>query len=147
MMIADIRLWQFWKGLKEITAVVAYEDHSTGSKAHSFCQRLSRELGHNCQIIKNMWLLNELRAAPLRSIAADGASRAHLVIISVHHGEDLPEEVRTWIELWIQQKGSHPIVLVALLDPVDCGTSRSMQICLQQTAKRENMEFVFEAGD
>jgi hypothetical protein len=39
------------------------------------------------------------------------------------------------------------IVLVALLDPVVSGASRSMQIGLQQTAKRENMELVFEAAD
>jgi hypothetical protein len=111
IMIAELRVWQIWKGLKEITAVVAYEDLPTASRANSFCQRLSRDLGGNCQIAKNMWLLNELRAPPLRHIAADEASRAHLVIISVHHGDNLPEEVKTWIDLWVRQKGGKPIVV------------------------------------
>jgi hypothetical protein len=138
-------VWQIWKELKEIAAVVAYEDLSTGSRASGFCQRLGTQLGHRSQITKNMWLVSELRSPQLRSIAAHEAARAHLVIVSLHDSGHLPEEVETWVEAWVRQKGSNPIVLVAIFDPVYRGASNQMLVFLKQTAKRGNMEFLVES--
>ena len=64
------------------------------------------------------------------------------MIVSVHHAEALPDEVRSWIDLWLKQKGSRPPVLLALFDPLYLGTSSSIQAYLKEVAKRGNMEFL-----
>ena len=89
-----------------------------------------------------MWLLTELRTADLRAIAAKEAAAAELVIISVHHAETLPNEVKSWIELWLKQKGRRSIVLLALFDPPYRGTSSSIQAYLRAVAEKGNMEFL-----
>jgi hypothetical protein len=89
-----------------------------------------------------MWLLTELRTTQLRAIAAREAASADLVIISVHHAEALPDEVKSWIDLWLKQKSSRPAVLSALFDPLYLGTSSSIQAYLREVAKRGKMEFL-----
>ncbi len=103
---------------------------------------LFRCLGRNCEFTKEMWLLTELRTAQLRAIAAREAAAADLVIISVHHAEALPDEVKSWIDLWLKQRSSRSAVLLALFDPLYLGTSSSIQACLREVAKQGNMEFL-----
>ncbi len=91
---------------------------------------------------KEMWLLTELRTSQLRAIAAGEAAAADLVIVSVHHGEALPNEVKSWIDLWLKQKSNRPAVLLALFDPLYLGTSSSIQTYLRDVSKKGNMEFL-----
>ncbi len=93
-----------------------------------------------------MWLLGELRTPQLRAIAAEEAARAHLVMVSFHDSGYLPEELRSWIESWVGRKGSNPIVLVAIFDPVYRGSTNQMLLFLKQTAKRGKMEFLVESA-
>jgi hypothetical protein len=86
--------------------------------------------------------LTELRTPQLKAIAAREAAAADLVIVSVHHAETLPNEVKSWIELWLKQRSSRPAVLLALFDPLYLGTSSSIQAYLRGVARRGNMEFV-----
>ncbi len=137
-----LRVWPAWQKAKRFAVSAVHEDSATGSRTEEFCQTLSRHLGGRCVISKEMWLLTELRTAQLRSIAAGEAAGADLIIISVHHAETLPAEVKSWIELWLKQKGKRPAVLLALFDPLYLGTSSSIQTYLRDVAQRGNMEFV-----
>ena len=83
----------------------------------------------------------------LRAIAASEAALAHLIIISVHHAETLPDGVKSWIDLWPNQRSNHNIVLLALFDPVYQGSSSSMKAYLQEVAKRGGMEFLAKSED
>jgi hypothetical protein len=94
-----------------------------------------------------MWLLTELRTSQLRAIAAGEAAAADLVIVSVHHSETLPNEVKSWIDLWLKQRGSRPAVLLALFDPLYLGTSSTMQAYLREVARRGNMEFLARSDE
>lgn len=140
--LSRLRVWPLWQKAKRFAVSAVHEDSATGARADEFCQTLARSLGRNCRIAKEMWLLTELRTAQLRSIAAREAAAADLIIISVHHAEALPEEVKSWIELWLKQKGSRPAVLLALFDPLYLGTSSSIQVYLREVAKRGNIEFL-----
>jgi hypothetical protein len=104
-------------------------------------------LGRTPEINKELWLLTELRTTQLRAIAAQEAAAADLVIVSVHHGEALPKEVKSWIDLWLKQRGKRPGVLLALFDPPYLGTSSSIQACLQEVAQRGHMEFLARSED
>jgi hypothetical protein len=136
-----------WRNAKQITAVAAYEDTLTDARVTEFCRGLSRQLGDDCEVVKQMWLLNELRIPQLRSIAAGEASRADLIIVSVHHAPKLPDEITHWIEQWLRQKQRQAIVLLALFDSVYQGDSASMRTYLAQAAKKAAMQFLVHSEE
>lgn len=140
--LSRLRVWPLWQKAKRLVVSAVHEDSATGTRTEEFCQALARCLRPNCVIAKELWLLTELRTAQLRAIAAGEAAAADLVVISVHHAEALPNEVKGWIELWLKKRGSRPAVLLALFDPLYLGTSSSIQAYLQQVAKRGKMEFL-----
>ena len=140
--LSRLQVWPLWQKSKRLTVSVVYEDSATGARADDFYQTLIRCLGRNCEFTKEMWLLTELRTVQLRAIAAREAASADLVIISVHHAEALPDEVKSWIDLWLKQRSSRAAVLLALFDPPYLGTSSSIQACLREVAKRGKMEFL-----
>ena len=146
-MISKLRVWPIWKELKHFAVSAACEDSSTSARADEFCRGLSRDLAPSCTIAKEIWLFNQLCAPQLRAIAATEAALAHLIIISVHHAETLPEGVKSWIDLWLGQRNNRSIVLLALFDPVYQGVSSSMRGYLQEVAKRGGMEFLVKSED
>ncbi len=132
---------------KTLTAVAAYEDARTDARVNEFCRSLASHLGAECEVVKHMWLLNELRMPQLRAIAAGEAAGADLVIISVHHAEALPLEVKDWIETWLAQKRDHPNVLLGLFDPLYKGDSSSIRTYLEQVAKRGKMQCLVQSEE
>jgi hypothetical protein len=146
-MISELRVWPIWKELKHFAVSAACEDFSSNARAEEFCRGLTKQLGPNCRVARDTWLFNQLCVPELRAIAAGEAALAHLIIISVHHFETLPEGVKSWIDLWLGQRNTHPAVLVALFDPVYHGFSSSMEGYLQGVAKRGGMEFLVTSED
>jgi hypothetical protein len=140
--LSRLQVWPLWQKAKRFAVSAVHEDSATGARAEEFCQTLTRSLHRNCLLTKEMWLLTELRTAQLRSIAAGEAAGADLVIVSVHHAEALPEEVKGWIELWLKRRSSRPAVLLALFDPLYLGSSSSMQAVLREAARKGKMEFL-----
>jgi hypothetical protein len=146
-MISKLWVWPIWKELKHFAVSAACEDSSTSTRADEFCRGLSRDLAPNCIIAKEIWLFNQLCVAGLRTIAAGEAALAHLIIISVHHAETLPDGVKAWIDLWLKQRNNHSIVLLALFDPVYQDVSSSIKAYLQEVAKRGGMEFLAKSEE
>jgi hypothetical protein len=140
--LTKLHVWPAWQKLKRLVVSAAHEDFATGARVEDFCETLARSLGCKCQITKELWPLMELRTPKLRAIAASEASRADLVIVSVHHGEALPAEIQSWVDLWGKQRNSRAGVLLALFDAVYQGSSSSIQACLQETARKGKMEFL-----
>ena len=137
-----LRVWRSWKKLKRLAVSAAYEDRATEDRVNDFCEGLSRDLGHHCEISKGMWPGSQLRLPQLRSIAADDPACADLIIISVHPAESLPDEMKGLVDQWLGRKDRRASVLMALFDPVSRGVSSSMAAHLQEVAKRGSMEFV-----
>src|SRR5262245_5342873 len=136
--IEKLQAWSMWKQLRRLPVSAVCEDPATGARVHEFVRDLSYKLGRRCQVTEETWPLSELRMPQLRSIAADEAAQAGLIIVSVHHAESLPEEMKHWIELWVERKGDRPIVLLALFDPVYEGDSTSIARFLRQVANQTN---------
>ena len=145
--LSRLRVWPLWQKAKRFAVSAVHEDSATGARAEEFCQTLARCLGRTAEIRKEMWLLTELRTSQLRAIAAGEAAAADLVIVSVHHSETLPNEVKSWIDLWLKQRGSRPAVLLALFDPLYLGTSSTMQAYLREVARRGKMEFLARSDE
>jgi len=134
-------------GTSRFTAVAASEDTSTENWIEAFCLSVTRQLGDRCQVIKQSWLLSELRTPHLRAIAAADAAGADIVIVALHAAEHVPPEVKSWIDLWIAKRGAKPTTLLALFDPPYRGVSTGMQTYLQQVAKTARIEFMVESED
>ena len=147
LMISKLRVWPIWKELKHFSVSAACEDSSTSTRADEFCRGLSRELAPKCTLAKEMWLFNQLGVPGLRAIAASEATLAHLIIISAHHAETLPDGVKSWIDVWLVQRKNRSMVLLALFDPVYQGSSSSMKAYLEEVAKRGGMEFLVKSED
>jgi hypothetical protein len=146
-MISKLRVWPIWKGLKHFKVSAACEDSSTSARAEEFCRSLSSDLGQSCEIIKEIWLFNLLGLPGLRTVAAGEAAVAHLIIISVHHAETLPDGVKSWIDLWLKKRNNRGAVLLARFDPIYQCVSSSMGNYLKEVAKRGGMEFLVKSED
>lgn len=140
--LSRLGVWPLWQKAKRLTVSAVHEDSATGSRIEEYCQTLAQCLAGKCVIAKEMWLLTELRTAQLRSIAAGEAAAADLIIVSAHHAEALPNEIVSWIELWVKQKRTRPGLLVALFDPLYMGTSSSIQAYLREVATKGGLEFM-----
>jgi len=126
--------------------VIAYQDFETGKHARKTYDFLVENLGEACQFRNQMWKFEVLSLPKLREMAAKDAVTADIVMISCH-GNQLPPEVKAWIELWINEP-SHPIALVALFDPVHGpADTREVREYLANVAKRGQMEFFAQPDD
>lgn len=147
LMMTKLRVSQMGRRGKALTAIAAYEDSSTDARVSEFCQNLARQLGSDCELSRQMWLLSELRIPQLNAIAALEATQADLVLISVHHCEEPPAELKNWIEQWLAQKAERPKLLLGLFDAVYLGVSAPLRAYLQQVAQKGRMEFLAQSED
>lgn len=131
----------------KVAAVAVHEDVATEGRVHEFCLNLGRRLGSKCEVVKQLWLLTELRLPQLRAVAAGEAAAADLVIVSVHHAPALPPEVRDWIELWLGHKTRRSAALLALFDPLYRGDSSSLKTYLAEVARRGKVQFVAQSEE
>src|ERR1019366_8000516 len=98
-MISELRVWPIWKELRRFAVSAACEDSSSNARTEEFCRSLARDLSRDCKVVRQTWFFSQLCVPELRAIAAGEAALAHLIIISVHHFETLPEGVKGWIDL------------------------------------------------
>jgi hypothetical protein len=145
--MTKLPVWRVWKKRKRLTVSAVYEDRATEDRVNDFCQSLSSDLGQHCEIIRGMWPASELRLPQLRSIAADEAALADLIIVSVHAVESLSDEMKGWVDQWIGRKDRRAAVLLALFDPLSRGISSPIEAYLQEVAKKGRMEFVAQSQE
>jgi hypothetical protein len=145
--VSGPRVWQRWKQSERMALLATFEDSTGGTRVKEFCQALSRDLGSHCRIVEHVWLFSTFRLRELQEIAAEEASASDLVIVSTHRDGDLPREVKSWIDLWLQQAVRRPAMLLALLDPDYEGASTLVTNYLQEVAKRGSMEFLVVSED
>ncbi len=147
LMQATLRVRQMGHAASRVSAVAAYEDSTTEARINEFCANLTRQLGEACELSKQMWLLTELRVPRLRAIAAQDAAQADLLIVAVHHCEELPAELEKWFEQWLAKKANRNTLLIALLDPVYSGVSAGLRTYLENIARKAHAEFLVQSDD
>ena len=126
-----------------LNVVIAYEDLETGKRAMKTYESMVHQLGDQCLFTNQMWKFDVLAVPKLKEIAAKDAASAEIVIVSAHDGNELPKEVKAWIEMWLSYK-SGASALVALFDG---GTAENpIRAYLTEVARRGKMEFFCEPG-
>jgi hypothetical protein len=128
--------------------VIAYEDFETGKQAKRTFDVLAEQLKNDCRFTNQMWKFDVLNIPKLREMAAKDAGMADIVIVSCRAKDELPPEVKAWVELWLAHD-NHAIALVALLDsspefPMEAGNVRRY---LSDVAVRGGMEFFAQPSD
>ncbi len=127
-----------------LNVVLAYEDYAAGIDAVRTLSRLAqRPVLAGAFDAPAVWPFQTLAGPALRSIAAQEAAMADLIIVAAHCPGPLPIPVRQWIELWLGLREPSPAALVALLDGVDDDTHApaSIEPYLLHCAERAGMDF------
>jgi hypothetical protein len=140
------------QGLKARRVVVLYETPVVREHALRFCEWLSREQGAGQESPEasevGWWSFQLLGDPTLASDAALKAAAAEVVIFAMHAQGDLSDEIKWWIEAWLNKRGEREGALVGLL--VREETSHSMapfrEIYLRNIALRAGMDYLSHAA-
>ena len=124
------------------SVVIAYEDFTTGKHARRACDFVVANLSRKWQVTSQMWKFEVLSIPELREMAAKDAAVADLIVVSSHGHDELPADVKGWIEMWRGCEAGAS-ALVALFDspPGRAGHARATHAYLAGVAKRGQMEF------
>ena len=132
----------------DFNVVIAYEDFETGNRARRTCDLLAETLGSSCRFSSQMWKFEILGMPKLREMAVHDAGLADIIIVSCHGSNELPAGVKTWLDLWLEQK-SETLALVALFNAPaqDPNQADGIREYLAQVARRGEMEYFAQPYD
>jgi hypothetical protein len=124
--------------------VVAYEDFTTANQARKVFARWLQQARTQVEICHTMWKFSLLQNQKLKEMAARDAAAAEIVMIATQEDRDLPEEVKSWIALWLEQRGAQNAVLIVVSRRLnDQGEGLgSIRPYLREVAQRGKMEFI-----
>jgi hypothetical protein len=126
--------------------VVIYEEPSIRERAVQFCERLAEQEKFSVMEM-NWWSFQLLNQTDLAADAAQKAASADVVIFAMGARGDLPDEIKLWIEKWLNKRGEREGALVGLLnrdDGYDMASFR--EIYLRHTARRAGMDYLSHAA-
>lgn len=126
---------------------VVYETAAIREHAVHFCERLVQEC--ECTPVSEMnWRSFHFLALPTEaSDAAQRAADADVVVFAMKAGGDLPQDIKLWIENWLNRRGEREGAVVGLLareDPHDIAPFR--EIYLRHIARRAGMDYLLHAA-
>jgi hypothetical protein len=130
------------EGSPVFSVLIVYEDFKTGKQAKQACDFLVANLSHEWQVTSQMWKFDVLSIPELREMAAKDAAIADLIIVSSRGDNELPSDVKGWIETWRGYEGG-AVALLAIFEssPGCAGNAAATQAYLAGVAKRGQMEF------
>jgi len=128
---------------KDLKVVVACEDSAA---AQQVCELLAR-IGHNSgpegRLIYSWWNFDVLAIAQLRTLAAEEAAAAGMIIIAARERPNLPVGVVDWIKRWLDLRQERGGALVAVLDSdrTKPEVSEGILLQLKKSAALGQMDF------
>src|SRR5260221_12949416 len=92
--------------------VIIYEDNAAGRRAKHFCDEVIRERVDACDISLDLWNFQVLGISQVADKAVQAASRAGVIILSMHGRAELPATSQDWSDRWCQaMAGAMPILV------------------------------------
>jgi hypothetical protein len=126
-----------------LNVVIAYQDLETGKRAIKTYEYMVEQLGNECLFSNQMWKFDVLGVPKLKEIATKDAAAADIIIVSAHEGNQLPFEVKAWMESWLSYK-SQASVLVGLFG--NESVNSPVRHYLAEVAQRAKIEFFCQPG-
>lgn len=128
--------------------MVVYETPAIREHAVRFCERLSEE--KDCAPVSevNWWTFHVLGNAIAGGDAARKAADADVVVFAMHAKGDMPEEIKWWIETWLNKRGEREGALVGLLvrEEARHDAAPFREIYLRNIALRAGMDYLSHAA-
>lgn len=125
---------------------IIYETAAIREHAVKFCERLAEER-KSAAIEMNWWSFQLLGQPALRSEAVEKAAEADVVVVAMNAAGDLPEEIKYWIEHWLNKRGEREGAVVGLLQREDPhGVASFREIYLRHAARRAGMDYLSHAA-
>lgn len=127
--------------------VVVYEAPPIRERAVRFCERLALEQ-KSADMDLDWWSFTLLSHPPMAQNAAEKAAGADVVVFAMEARGDLPEEIKLWIEKWLNKRGEREGALVGLLDREEGlhDTPTFREIYLRHAARRAGMDYLSHAA-
>lgn len=123
--------------------VVLYEDNSSRDAAIHLCKTLEK-IFHQDLDFETTWCRFKYFSDPtVAAEAAQIASQADLIIVSIQRAQDLPLEVKAWFERWLPDRESNDGALVLLQTSEDAPSQQNLQTSyLYLLAQRANLDYL-----
>ena len=123
--------------------VVLYDDNSSRDAAIRLCRTLEKTF-HNELDFETTWCRFKYFNDPaVASEAAQIASQADLIIVSIQRAQDLPLEVKAWFERWLPARESTEGALVLLQTSEVAPSPQNLQCSyLYLLAQRANLDYL-----
>lgn len=126
--------------------MIVYESPAIREQAVRFCERLAGE--PKSEALKINWCsFPHLASSQSGDDAAQKAAEADVIIFAMAGIGDLPDEVKLWIEKWLNKRGEREGALVGLLkceEPHETASFR--EIYLRHVARRAGMDYLSHAA-
>jgi hypothetical protein len=127
-----------------LAIAMVYEDVESLEWARQVCDRVTGLVGSQC-LVSTSWRICDLTQPDVVPDAIEVATRADVIIVSVHEADELPLDLYAWIEAWLPRRGRREGALVALLAArPGLEPSPSARSYLEAVARRSALVFLPE---
>ena len=132
----------------EKCVVVVYETPAIREHAVKFCERLAQENESSSMAEMNWWSFRLLGHPSACGDAVQKAALADVIVFAMNAVGDLPEEIKLWIENWLNKRGEREGALVGLLarEERSHDVPPFREIYLRHVARRAGMDFLSHAA-
>ena len=129
--------------------VLAYDEYAGGIIAKEFFDSLVRSHGNLFQFRCQLWKFDVLGPSHLFEAAARDAAGADMVVFAIRESQQLPAEVRRWINRWLPFKQADSSAFVLLLggESGHAGNATSAGVTLRELAEGANLRFLCKKMD
>jgi hypothetical protein len=127
--------------------VVVYENNATREQALRFCNQLAENLCSPAELDVHWCSFSFLLDPASAGNAAEKAIDAEFIVFAVSVREDLPDEIKFWIENWLGKRNEREGAVVGLVD-CPCGPGELpclKEIYLRQVAHRAGLDYLSRA--
>ena len=100
----------------DFSVVIACEDSATAPSACEVLELLEQNLKDEGRLTYRWWNFELLACTAFHEMAAADAATADTIIIVIHAGRELPQEVTAWMNLWLPLRKNRPGALLAVLN-------------------------------
>lgn len=96
----------------EMGVLVVFDDERTRARALHTQSHLIQTFGSTFRLHFSWWAFKSFWHPKMLLLATRAACRAHVIILSVVQGRDLPQMVKSWLERWASgREGCQPAAL------------------------------------
>jgi len=128
-----------------INLAIIYEDPLTQKWAGQMCALVTAFIDRDCLASKS-WRIGDLAAPKVLSDAVCAAAQADVIILSLHDAEELPLNLRVWIEAWLPRRDLPVGALITLIGVAEGSKASSLHARrhLETVARRARMDLLLE---